>query len=125
MWIEGSSNVRPEYDVLLIYLNAGVLDEISVQSAIDRALDLGTRIALIYERDGRHGAPLNKDGGFDFAAILNGRSQVFLSFQVTLILKRKHSFMMCARGCKISSPDLRPFLTNAEGSFAAPCSSNC
>ncbi len=54
---------------LLVFLNTGTMALPSVHSSIRAAVAARKTILVVYEKDGRHGATFNLDGGFDFAAV--------------------------------------------------------
>ena len=54
---------------LVVVLNAGTMGCANVQKAVQATLNSEKKIILVHEMDGRHGAPLNDDGGFDFGLV--------------------------------------------------------
>ena len=56
----------------MIVLNAETMACLNVQQAARAALKADTTLVLVHETDGRHGAPLNDDGGFDFGLVFRG-----------------------------------------------------
>jgi len=76
VWVDRGVRDAPNHRVLLIFVNADVLEVPSARLAAQQALAANTRILLVHEKDGRHGACLNEDGGVDFQAITKGAPQV-------------------------------------------------
>ena len=52
--------------MMLLFLNESVLTRNFVQREVREGLKLAKKFILVNEVDGRHGAPLNEFGGFDF-----------------------------------------------------------
>lgn len=54
---------------VILFLNDSVLTRNFVQKEIREALKHKKKVILVHEADGRHGAPLNSFGGFDFERV--------------------------------------------------------
>lgn len=53
---------------LIVYLNTGTMAISVVHDFLRLATSKGKVIIVVYEKDGRHGATFNTDGGVDFQA---------------------------------------------------------